>query len=126
MLTAGLLACSLSLGVVAPAQAAPKPAPAATAEGSSLEDTLSGLSSDTNTTKKTTKKSTKKTTSKNPEDFEALSGKVGLNGLQEWYDGSNDLGKTVLKVLGVIAAMEVIGMLLGPIRSFLFNVAGVR
>ncbi|PRQ12050.1 hypothetical protein C1Y63_02980 [Corynebacterium sp. 13CS0277] len=143
VLCAGLVACSLSFGTVAPAGAATPPANQGSsldklsdmssekkgqkgAEGSSPEKMFSGLSSDKDKAGKGKKKPAKNTTKKDPADFEQLSGTVGLNSLQEWYNGSNEVGKTILKVLGVIAALEILGMLLGPIRSFLFNAVGVR
>ncbi|APT84740.1 hypothetical protein [Corynebacterium aquilae] len=124
---AGLTAVSLSLGAVAPVQAAPKPdskvsLPSSSnsknkkgkAEGSSVDEFTSGLSSDSKTSK------SKKTSAKDG-GYEQLSAKVGLDGVQAWYNNSNETGQTILKIVGAIALLEVVGFLFGPIRSFIFN-----
>ncbi|AZA13552.1 hypothetical protein ACFPVT_05650 [Corynebacterium choanae] len=54
--------------------------------------------------------------------YTQLSDRVGSSELQDWYNASPSWAQTLLGVLAVLAALDIVGTLLGPVRSMIFNV----
>ena len=51
----------------------------------------------------------------------SFSSRVGADGLQTWYDGSPGWARALISVVAIALALDVLGVLIGPVRSMLFN-----
>ena len=102
----GAVAVALTTGAVAPAVAENLPDSADTANAVEVAKKKSGAgSSDLGSLTNN-----------------SFSSQVGADGLQTWYNGSPGWARALISVVAIALALDVLGVLIGPVRSMLFNI----
>ncbi|MBI9000426.1 hypothetical protein M0E87_11005 [Corynebacterium sp. CCM 9185] len=52
----------------------------------------------------------------------SFSSQLGADDLQKWYNGSPGWARVLLSIVTVALALDALGILIGPLRSMLFNI----